>query len=57
MNNDRKPLNEGYKPTGFEKGYQPSSPTNPGSLDKVNGGYQPVNQGGNPANNTPPGKE
>lgn len=57
MSNDKKPLNEGYRPQHVEKGYQPSkTPSQHDGHGPVHGGYQPTSQGDNPSNN-PPGRE
>lgn len=56
MTEDRKPLNEGYRPEYFEKGYQPSKTPRESEQSNPQGGYQPTSEGDNPAN-SPPGKE
>ncbi|WP_170288217.1 hypothetical protein [Marilutibacter maris] len=54
MSEKRKEINEGYRPSPVERGYQPSTPK-PGDDPIPQGGYQPTSEGDNPAN--PPGEE
>ncbi|MBS0413237.1 MAG: hypothetical protein JSR68_02590 [Proteobacteria bacterium] len=57
MSNDKKPLNEGYRPERIEKGYQPAKPLSQPDGPKPQGGYQPTTgHGTNPTSN-PPGRE
>lgn len=59
MSEEKKPINEGYQPQEFKKGYQPLNPCDLPKPDPTpQDGYQPASSGENPTNQPiPPGDE